>query len=106
MNLANTHMDAALQPYEGKISAGTEVFVRAQQTALSYAKAEWYERTGQIERARLNDERFDKRLELLITAVRAQKPDRTEQVFVGGKSPTYPTYQPFNRDEYIAREFF
>ncbi len=105
---ANQEMDSRLQPYVGDSPAekGTAIYVRARKIAAMYARSIWFESIQQIDRARYNDELYEKKLEGLITSIKAIKTPRTQTVFIGADDSLRRIFQPANSDEYIAREFF
>ena len=108
IDTANQEVDARLKPYLGStpIVAGSEIFVQAKRATSRLARTEWYERQGQLDRAKHSEEIFDKKMEMLIKAVIADKPERTQTVFITQPDPLDRIYQPSQADEYIAREFF
>ena len=100
-------MDSILKPLLGEapIDTGSDIFIQAKSAALFSFKSYWYERSGQLDRARYNMDIYEKKLSKLRKAVIADKPDRTRAVFIGGRSPTEPLFQPYDKEQYITREF-
>lgn len=105
--LSNQEIDARLRPHLGGAPLDTtgEVFVQAKKAAGLYGKSLWYEHLSQLERAEYADKLYEKKIEAVITAIKADKPERDQAVFIAGRDPRAQTFQHYNIDEYITREF-
>ena len=78
---------------------------RSSKVATYYARGKWYEHIFQLEKAEYNDKKYEEKSELLIKAIIAEKPNRTQTVFIPASDPLDTVYQPANVDEYLTRRF-
>ena len=105
---ARHQVDTEIKPYvdDVPLPPGTDTYVQAAKCVLFYAKSHWYENMGQIDRAKYNDEKFERKMEKLIESIKSDKPDRTLTIVVGEKDPlrdrTYPVSQI---SQYLEQEF-
>lgn len=104
---SNQEMDTQLKPYIGNapFPPGNTLYAQARSVTLRYAISIWYERFGQLDRAKYALDIYEKRLAALIKAVIADKPDRSTTVFIPGRDPTSIVFQPSRVGEYIDRQF-
>ena len=104
---ANEEIDARLRPYaEGvPLEPGSSLFVQAVKCAATYARMMWYEYNFHAQQFKTLSEIFDSKIESLIKTAISERTDRTALVFIAPQDRTDRTYQPFNLDEYLTREF-
>ena len=104
---ANEEIETALRPYVTDIPLvpKSRNWRRARTVANYHARAAWFEHIFQTDKAEYNDKKHEEKLEVLLMALKAEKPDRTKTVFIPARDPLDVLHQPANTDEYILREF-
>ena len=104
---AAQELNEMLRPYaaEVPILTGTPVYVQAQKAAMYHVRWQWFEHLSQLAKAAYNMEIFEKKMASLIKSIIAEKPDRRKVTFIPAKDPRDTIFQPFNKDEYIAKVF-
>ena len=108
IQIANEEIAMALLPYAETtpIEPGNQFYVHATRCAMVYLRMLWYERLGQLERSQKQQEYYEKKIEKLMDAITAQKPDRAQTVVLPAKDNLDRVRQTANMDEYTTREFF
>lgn len=103
---AEHEVETRIKPYiDVPLTENDETFIQAAQCVLFYAKAHWHEFSFQLEKSKMNFERYEAKMENLIDSIKADKPDRTKAVVVKGKDSLDRTYSTFETDQYLARVF-
>ncbi len=87
------------------LETGSNYYVQAQKCAAAYGRMEWWEYQYQHEKYNATSEIYEKKIESLVSALKAQRTDKTEVVFVTDDDALEQTYQPANIDEYLTRVF-
>ena len=104
---ATTETMAHIRPYldtDVKI-AQTAFHELAVQCSIVLAKAHWFEHNFQLDKAKHNEERYEKKVESLITALKTDRLERDEAFAVSAADPLDRVYLPTERGRYISREF-
>ena len=100
---SNSDVDSRLKPFAGTtpIEVDSDSFYQAKQAASRYARSIWYENMGQLERAKHSLEMYEIKMKSLIAAVKAERTDTTEVVFVAGPDHLKRIYEPAATDQYL-----
>ena len=105
---ANSEVDSQLKPYLGDapIDTKSSIYIQAKRVTMILARSLWYEKLGQLDRFDKADEIYQRKVEALVAAIKAERTDTTKTIIIGGKNQKdKKIFQSANKDEYMVRVF-